>query len=337
MSKMTPKTRAQAAFNFEKTDIVPYDIPIEPEVEERLNEHYGGSAWEKMLQKHFVNVAFPSEMEFVNETCFKDEYGCVWDVRALPPHLLEVPLNEPSLKGYDFDRLQKTILGMFHEDSARSIIEENQDKFVFGYVGSSLFETSWKLRGFENALVDSILHSAFYEELLDRIMELQLAMIDRVCGLPIDAVFLGDDWGDQRGILLGPDRWRRFLKPRFKKLFDHIHQAGKMVMMHSCGNVFDVIPDALEIGLDILESLQPEAMDVYEIKKRYGKNLRLWGGLGTQQVLPFGTTDDVRHEIRRLISEMGSGGGYILAPAKPLMQEVPTENAIAAIEEFSQR
>jgi uroporphyrinogen decarboxylase len=76
-------------------------------------------------------------------------------------------------------------------------------------------------------------------------------------------------------------------------------------------------------------------MDVYDIKRRYGKDIRLWGGLGTQQVLPFGTPDEIRNETRRLISDLGAGGGYILAPAKPLMQEVPTENALAVIEEFT--
>ena len=109
-----------------------------------------------------------------------------------------------------------------------------------------------------------------------------------------------------------------------------------MVLMNCCGNAFDIIPDLLEIGLDVLESLQPEAMDVYEIKRRYGKDLRLWGGLGTQQVLPFGSPRDVCNEIRRLIKELGKGGGYILAPAKPLMEDIPTENAVAVIEEFAQ-
>lgn len=93
----------------------------------------------------------------------------------------------------------------------------------------------------------------------------------------------------------------------------------------------------IEMGLDVLESLQPEAMNVYEIKRRYGKNLRLWGGLGTQQLLPFGSPESVRREARRLKSEMGKGGGYILAPAKPLMREVPTENAVAVTEEFSRQ
>jgi uroporphyrinogen decarboxylase len=337
MSTITPRERVKAAFNFEETDIVPYDLPIEPEVQERLSEHYGGDDWENTIEKHFVQVIFPSEMDFIDSNCFRDEYGCVWDCRALPLHLVESPLKEPTLKGYDFDEVQKKVLDMFNKDHARMIIDENQDKFILGYVGSSLFETSWKLRGFENGLMDCALHTSFYEELLDHILEVQISMVDTICEFPIDAVFMGDDWGDQRGIIIGPERWRQLLKPRFKKLFERVHQHGKPIMMHCCGNAFDVIPDVIEIGLDTLESLQPEAMDVYEIKRRYGKNIRLWGGLGTQQVLPFGTPDDVRNEIHRLIAEMGAGGGYILAAAKPLMQEVPTENAIAVIEEFTQQ
>jgi uroporphyrinogen decarboxylase len=335
MNKIIPRERVRAAFNFEETDIVPYDLAIESEVQERLSEHFGGDEWEHSIEKHFTHVIFPFEMDFISEDCFRDEYGCIWDVRALPMHLVESPLKEPSLKGYDFDGVRRKILDMFSEDTARLIIDENQDKFILGYVGSSLFETSWKLRGFENALVDCVLHQSFYEELLDRIMEVQLSLIDRICEFPVDAVFLGDDWGDQRGIIIGPERWRRFLKPRFRRLFDRVHQHGKIVIMHCCGNAFEVIPDVIEIGLDALESLQPEAMNIYEIKRRYGRNIRLWGGLGTQQLLPFGTPEDIRNEIHHLIAEMGAGGGYILASAKPLMKEVPTENAIAVIEEFS--
>jgi len=337
MSKIIPRERVKAALNFEETDIVPYDLAIEPEVRERLCEHYGGDDWENSIEKHFVNVIFPFEMDFINDSCFRDEYGCIWDIRALPMHLVESPVKEPSLKGYDFDEVRRKILDMFNEDNARMIIDENQDKFILGYVGSSLFETSWKLRGFENALMDCALHPSFYEELLDHILELQLSMVDKICEFPVDAVFLGDDWGDQRGIIIGPERWRRYMKPRFQKLFERVRRHGKMVMMHCCGNAFEVIPDVIEIGLDVLESLQPEAMDIYEIKRKYGRNIRLWGGLGTQQVLPFGTPEDVRNEIRHLVAEMGAGGGYILASAKPLMQEVPTENAIAVIEEFSRQ
>jgi uroporphyrinogen decarboxylase len=339
MRKITPKERVRAALNFEETDIVPYDIIMEPEVEDRLNEHYGGRDWENRIEKHMLFVSFPvmAQPEMIDEKHVKDEYGCVWDLSARPLHLVSFPLQEPSLEGYDFDAVQKVVLNSLDNASANLIIESEPDAFVLGQLNFGLFERSWTLRGFENVLVDCILNTAFYEELLDRILEMHLATIDRMCEFPIDAVFLGDDWGDQRGVIFGPERWRRLFKPRVRKLYDRIHAHGKLAITHCCGNIFELIPDLIEVGLDGLESLQPEAMNVYEIKRKFGKNLRLWGGLGTQQLLPFGTPQEVRAEIRRLISEMGKGSGYILAAAKPLMPEVPAENAIAVIEEFAQK
>jgi uroporphyrinogen decarboxylase len=338
MGEPTPKARVLAALNFEETDIVPYDIVIEPEVEDQLNERYGGNRWEKMVQKHVGLIGFPpwAQLEFVDDKHVKDEYGCVWDFTALPFHLVNFPLQEPSLEGYDFDAVLQTVLDAMNTGSAEKIINDYSDRFVFGQLHFGLFERSWMLRGFENVLVDSILNKTFYEEMLDRILEMQLVLLDKLCELPIDAVFLGDDWGDQRGVILGPDRWRSLIKPRAQKLYERVHSKGKMVFTHCCGNVFDIIPDLIDIGLDGLESLQPEAMDVYEIKRRYGQNLRLWGGLGTQQMIPFAAPDEIRGEIRRLVEEMGRGGGYILAPAKPLMRGIPTENAVAVIEEFAQ-
>jgi uroporphyrinogen decarboxylase len=230
----------------------------------------------------------------------------------------------------------QVVLDSLDKGSAEIIIRDNPDKFILGQLNFGPFERSWMLRGFENVLADSILNPIFYEELLERITEMQLAQVDKLCELPIDGMFFGDDWGDQRGVILGPERWRRFIKPRVARLYERARSAGKIVLTHCCGNVFDIIPDMIEMGLDVLESLQPEAMDVYEIKRKYGKNLRLWGGLGTQQVLPFGSPEDVRGEIRRLMKELGRDGGYILAPAKPLMEDIPTENAVAVIEEFAQ-
>jgi len=338
MSVSTPRERVIAALAYEETDIVPYDVIFEGDVEERLDKHYGGPDWREMLQKHVTLVSYPiwAQVEPVDDRCIKDEYGCVWDFSASPFHLVDSPLKEPSLEGYDFDAVTQVVLDSLNMGSAEIIINENKDKFILGQINFGPFERSWILRGFENVLMDCILHPDFYEELVERIMEMHLVLVDKICKLPIDGVFFGDDWGDQRGVILGPERWRRFIKPRIKKLYERAHGHGKMVLTHCCGNAFDVIPDMIEVGLDVLESLQPEAMDVYEIKRRYGKDLCLWGGLGMQQVLAFGSPDDVRKEIRRLKTELGKGGGYILAPAKPLMEDVPTENAVAVIEEFAQ-
>jgi uroporphyrinogen decarboxylase len=142
-----------------------------------------------------------------------------------------------------------------------------------------------------------------------------------------------DDYGDQRGIGIGPERWRTFIKPRLARLYERIHGAGKKTFHHTCGNVFDIIPDLIEIGLDVLQSVQPETMPVYEIKRLYGKDICLWGGLGTQRLLPFGTPQEIRKEARRLKRELGRNGGYIFSSAKPILPEVPVENAVALIEE----
>jgi len=339
MAITTAKERVQAALAYEETDIVPYNIVIELDVEERLNQHYGGTGWNEMIRNHLGFAAYPywARLDPTEDGLARDEYGSLWDFSRQPFHLTDFPLKEASIGDFDFEAVTQVVLDSLDIPSAETIINEKSDRFVLGMFYFGLFERSWMLRGFENVLVDSILNPTFYEELLDRILEMQLQLVDKLCKLPVDGVYLGDDWGDQRGVILGPDRWRRFIKPRTAKLYERIHAAGKLVFTHCCGNVFEIIPDMIEIGLDVLESLQPEAMDVYEIKRRYGRDLRLWGGLGTQHVLPFGSPQEVRDEIRRLIEELGRGGGYILAPAKPLMEDVPTENAVAVIEEFSRQ
>jgi uroporphyrinogen decarboxylase len=147
---------------------------------------------------------------------------------------------------------------------------------------------------------------------------------------------MGDDWGNQRGVMIGPQRWRRYFKPRYARIFDAVHQQGKLAIMHCCGSVADIMADIIEIGLDVLESVQPEAagMNPYALKQAWGDKITFWGGLGSQYTIPFATPAEIRQEIRRLRNEMGRGGGYILAPAKPLRVETPTENAVAVVEEF---
>ena len=334
----TPKERVLAAFNHEETDIVPCQVVIEADLEDRLNKRYGGTEWEAKVKNNLSFAAYPywARTDMTDDGLMRDEYGSIWDFSRQPFHLTDFPLKEPRVGDYDFEAVTQVVLDSFDVAGAKDTIREKSDRFVFGMFYFGLFERSWMLRGFENALVDSILNVSFYEELLDRILEMQLRFLDKLLELPIDGVYLGDDWGDQRGVILGPDRWRRFIKPRTAKLYERVHAAGVPVFTHCCGAVFDIIPDMIEIGLDGLESLQPEAMDVYAIKREYGKDLLLWGGLGTQHTLPFGSPKEVRGEIRRLIEELGRGGGYILAPAKPLMEDIPTENAVAVIEEFAQ-
>ena len=136
--------------------------------------------------------------------------------------------------------------------------------------------------------------------------------------------------------MIGPERWRQILKPHYKKLYAKVKTTGKYVLHHTCGSVVDIIPDTIEIGLDVLESIQPEAqgMNPYEIKERFGKQIAFWGGLGSQSIIPHGSPDELRGEIKQLSSKMTKGGGYILAGAKDLQPETPTENAAAILKSF---
>ena len=195
---------------------------------------------------------------------------------------------------------------------------------------------AWYVRGFEATLVDCIAGEDFYTELLDRMTDLTLALVNACAEIPADALMMGDDWGDQRGVMVGPERWRRFYKPRYARIFEAVHAQGKIAIMHCCGSVADIMGDIVEIGLDVLESVQPEAagMNPYALKRAWGDRITFWGCLGSQSTIPFAKPAQIREEIRRLRYEMGRGGGFVLAPAKPLRPETPTENAIAVVEEF---
>ncbi len=171
---------------------------------------------------------------------------------------------------------------------------------------------------------------------MERFTEIFIAMIRACADVPADAFFFGDDWGEQRGVILGPERWRLFIKPYWTRIYEEAHKQGKYVISHCCGSIVDILPDIVEMGLDILESVQPEArgMSPYALKDQWGDRITFWGGLGSQSIIPFGTPEELRAEIKRLSNYMGKGGGYILSPAKALLPETPTENAIAVIESF---
>jgi uroporphyrinogen decarboxylase len=163
-----------------------------------------------------------------------------------------------------------------------------------------------------------------------------MEILKRLLKLPVDGIWFFDDWGFQQGVLVGPDRWRKLFKPRYEKLYSCTHSAGKYVLSHCCGSIDKILPDAIEIGLDVYQSVQPEAKNnnPYELKKRFGKNITFWGGLGSQDMIPFRSPSEIKAEVRNLCKEMSKGGGYILGPAKEIQPETPDENVAAVIEAF---
>ena len=339
-TSMTPKERVIAQINHQETDPIPYTLGFDEEghFEERLDDHFGSDAWQGLLDSAIRSLPRPGTGVIVDETVeryYTDAYGTTWQVDRRPYGLVEPALKEPSLEGYEFPDVD-ALFDPDWEDEARREIEEQGDHFLVASFGFGLFERSWTIRGFDNTMKDVAAHPDFYDELVERIADHHLEMVERVLGLPIDGVMLSDDWGYQRGVIIGAERWRRFLKPRMARLYARAHEAGKYTLTHCCGSIEEIIPDLIEIGLDVYESVQPEAKNnsPYELKQKYGDEITFWGGLGSQTTIPFGTPEEIKAEVARLCREMGRGGGYILAPAKVLQPETSIDNAAAVVEAF---
>jgi len=327
---MTPRERVLAAFRFEEADALPYTIWYDEGVGKRIAEHYRDPEWFRQFPDHILRLTVEWEQKRpTGPDTYVDPHGTEWRTGQVL-RLIRPALAEPNLEGYELPDGTRGIAA--EAPPIREQFEQAPDVFrVVGY-GFGLFERGWMLRGFENFFMDLVERPAFVEELLDAILEQQLAIVDALAQLPVDGIIFSDDYGDQRGVIIGPHLWRQYVKPRHQVLYQRAHEHGKFTLHHTCGNVFDIIPDLIEIGLDCLQCLQPEAMDVYETKRRYGDQLRLWGGLGTQQLLPRGTPQEIHEEVLRLARELGRSGGYVFTSAKPIRDDVPTENAIALLE-----
>lgn len=316
---------------------MPYIFGYEENIGKNLDEFYGSPDWRDKVVDHILRLsAFdPEQHREIGENRVRDIYGSEWRTDLRPRHLEKPGLAKPSFEGYDFPKLDQ-FLDEKKKKETLDVCEQHGDRFLTAGFGFGLFESTWTIHGFENSLISSISEPDFYDELVERIFQLQMEFVEESLKLPIDGIMFSDDWGDQRGVILGPDRWRKFLKPRLAKLYERVHRAGKFTLSHCCGSVVDIMPDIIEIGLDVLQSVQPEAvgMNPYELKKKYGDKIVFWGGLGSQSTIPFGTPAEIKAEVKKLCREMGHGGGYILGTAKALQPETPTENAAAVYEAF---
>lgn len=335
----TPRDRVLAQIHHQETDAIPYTLRVERAVAEQLDAYYGADTWRSLIDDAIRRLPGPElEVYDKGEPYYTDLYGSVWRVDHRTFHLIEPTLKTPSLDGFALPDMD-AIFQPGWERKVLETIEEQKDHFLVIGFGVGLFERSWALRGFEDAMMDTVVNPGFYEELIERLTDHQMEIVERLLALPVDGILFADDWGYQQGVLIGAERWRKFFKPRLARLYQRVHEADKYVLTHCCGSIEAILPDVIEIGLDVYQSVQPEAKNnnPYELKRNYGDKITFWGGLGSQSTIPFGTPGEIRAEVTRLCREMGRGGGYILCPAKPLQPGTPTENAAAVVEAFLQQ
>jgi uroporphyrinogen decarboxylase len=327
---MTKREVIQTVLQGKRPPYVPWSMGFTKEAKEKLLQHYKCDDLEEPLQNHLLKLG--SDIGFfepVDDRRVRDVFGVIWD-RSIDQDIGNVEgcvLAAPTLAGYQFpDPLDQRFFADIPQKIGRF-----PDRFRVFQIGFSLYERAWTLRGMANLAMDFLDHPQFVHELFDRIADYNIRQVQEALRYDIDAVYFGDDWGQQHGLQMGPRLWREFLLPPLRRMYSTVRQAGKFVMIHSCGDVDELFDDLIEAGVNCFNPFQPEVMDIWSLLPRFRGRLAFHGGLSTQRTLPFGTLDDVRDETRRLL-ELGSGGGYIFAPAHDVEGDVPLENMLAAIE-----
>ena len=264
-----------------------------------------------------------------------DGWGVGWDLIPEGGWPRVHPLEDiRTYKNYKFpDPCRPQLM-----DLVRETVEKESGKyFILASHHTALFERAWALRGFQNVLMDFYLNRSFLDDLYDRITEYQIGLARQFIAAGVDGVRVGDDYGTQRGLIMKPDLWREVIKPRLKRIYEVYQKAGIPVIHHTCGDVRSILDDFAQLGLDVLHPIQPLPMPISSIPEKYYDLFSFFGGIDTQQLLPFSSPEEIRISVRATIEKLGSHGGYIISPAQAIMADVPLPNILAllsAIKEY---
>ena len=282
---------------------------------------------------------------------FTDEFGIRWSMPRegglyydMTSHPLEEVATEEEIASYPFPDPQDPARVAGLREEAERLADEGW-AVVLGGPGEGAFERSLWLRGFERFFIDLVRSPSLALALLDRLVDFRLKFWELLLGEVGDlaqVVVEGDDLATQRGLMISPEMYRKYLKPRHKRIFSFIKERAPQVKIffHTCGAVYELIPDLIEVGVDILNPVQLSAagMDPRRLKREFGDALTFWGGgVDTQRVLPRGTPEEVKDEVKRRIEELAPGGGFVFATVHNIQADVPPENILAmweALQEY---
>lgn len=328
---MTERERVHETLRFRETDMVPYNISFTAEERERVADYLGDARFEERLGNHFAWFSVRKlGRKQLSPGLAQDEWGVVWDLSndREVGNVANLLLPEPTIRNIEVPNP----MSLGDEQIYSGFTARNRDKYRVVMIGFSLFERAWSLRGLDQLLVDMCTHPQFVHELLDAITEYCLAHVERALAHDIDCVGFGDDWGTQSGLIMGADLWRTFIKPRAMRLYQRVNDAGRHVLIHCCGNVAELLPELVEMGVSVFNPFQPECMNLHAVKKQFHGKLAFYGGISVQHVLPHGTCEDVRRATTELLRSLRKGGGYIAGPSHAVPKDVPPENVMAMLD-----
>ena len=319
------------AIQHKNTDFLPYQLDLTQGVYERLSGYYGDSEFlYTRVGNHLVREKNKNHKS-LDAFRYKDIFGVTWHKEQEGGDIgivKDFVFTEPRIDLFEFPKPDVDLIGK----KCKNIVDSHPNLFKIYEIGFSLYERAWTLRGMDNLLMDFMLNEDFVDELLDRILEYNLGVIDIAARYPIDCIMFGDDWGQQKGLIMGPKLWNRFIKPRMAMMYDRVKKHGLYICHHSCGDNYQLFKDLIDMGLDIYNTFQPEVYDIKKFKEEFGKDLTVYGGISTQGVLANGTPSEVRDETKRMMELLGGDGGYIVAPTHQITTDAPLENILAFVD-----
>jgi uroporphyrinogen decarboxylase len=335
---MTSKERMHMALAHEEPDRVPLDVWMTPEIKRRLMSETGtddafamrvalghdcllgyvgvGASFYMSEEKEYVD---PWGITFANVP-YANGVGSYTEI-------VEHPLaGDDSL--LDSYRAPDPDEPGQYEEIASMIRRYGKTHSIVGSAASSVFEGPWCLRGMEKFMQDLLINKDYANALIDMVAEFHLVAGLKLIRMGCDIIIAGDDVGTQDRMLISPELWREFVKPRYGRLFSAYKRENPSlrIAVHICGYIEPIIADLVEVGVDVLNPVQPLAMDPARLKKRFGKSLSFWGAVDDQKVLPFGSPGDVEAEVRLRLAQLAPGGGYILGPSHNIQPTTPMEN-----------
>ncbi|MGA3244487.1 MAG: uroporphyrinogen decarboxylase family protein [Bacteroidota bacterium] len=341
---MTSKERVHAALERKPVDRVPIFMWFHPQTTRHLatvleipssfvGEAMGNDIRQTWVNNNYAMEGIVHEREGEGHT---DAWGIRWKKIGHFNQIAEFPLEDASREkvlSYQFPS--------YHQEELLSqmlpLLEDPSDWFVGCDVSPCVFEMYFRLRGMSNALTDMATDEELAREMFKRCADFSIALAKQACKrFPLDWLWSGDDVAGQDALMMSPEMWREQIKPQLQRVFDVGNAANLWVAHHCCGSLRPIIPDLIEMGLNVLNPIQCNCpgMDPLALKKEFGHDLAFMGGVDTVDLLPAGTVEQIRRSTAQLLEGMtADGGGYILAASHTIPPETPDENIFALFAE----
>lgn len=341
---LTPRENFLKAMRRQDPDYIPVYFQLCPSLCEEFQKRTGLTDYEKYYNFNvrtfrLTPTQHPNDYSAYHHSLKPGFYIDEWGVGREPGSVAHFTKMVPPMADFDDPEqvwefpLPDMLADYRWEPLYEKVLACKAEGYAPIYRSIQIFEYAWYLRGLDNMLADMIADEEMAEACLKRMADFQVQVTRKVAECGFDMIVFGDDIGTQKSMMMSMDLWRRWLKPDLKRVIDAAKAVNPDVLAyyHSDGVIYDAIPELIEVGVDILNPIQPECIDPDKVKQLYGDRLSFWGCVGTQTTMPFGTPDDVEACVKHLCEVVGKGAGLCIAPTHLLEPEVSFANVDALV------